>query len=187
MTLGCIEKVGSIGSFIAALACLACFPILAVVGASLGLGVLQPFEGVVFLVFRILVLLALVGNVLVYLNHKSLLPLSVGVASPLAIFFAIYIHWNPIVLYTGLTGLLASSVLNYMANRRCPSCKPEERNMIPRSIITCPHGGRQKEETMPTDACLYSYKCTQCGDVLKRKDGDCCVFCSYGSVPCPPI
>ncbi|MFZ0027756.1 MAG: GDCCVxC domain-containing (seleno)protein, partial [Pseudolabrys sp.] len=19
------------------------------------------------------------------------------------------------------------------------------------------------------------------------KDGDCCVFCSYGSVPCPPI
>jgi hypothetical protein len=23
--------------------------------------------------------------------------------------------------------------------------------------------------------------------VLKPKQGDCCVFCSYGSVPCPPI
>jgi hypothetical protein len=22
---------------------------------------------------------------------------------------------------------------------------------------------------------------------LKPEPGDCCVFCSYGSVPCPPI
>ena len=26
-----------------------------------------------------------------------------------------------------------------------------------------------------------------CGARLKPKPGDCCVFCSYGSVPCPPI
>jgi hypothetical protein len=26
-----------------------------------------------------------------------------------------------------------------------------------------------------------------CGTRLKPKPGDCCVFCSYGSVPCPPI
>jgi 2-polyprenyl-3-methyl-5-hydroxy-6-metoxy-1,4-benzoquinol methylase len=26
-----------------------------------------------------------------------------------------------------------------------------------------------------------------CGSRLKPKAGDCCVFCSYGSVPCPPI
>jgi hypothetical protein len=23
--------------------------------------------------------------------------------------------------------------------------------------------------------------------MLRPKPGDCCVFCSYGSVPCPPI
>ncbi|HEY7997903.1 MAG TPA: GDCCVxC domain-containing (seleno)protein, partial [Pseudolabrys sp.] len=26
-----------------------------------------------------------------------------------------------------------------------------------------------------------------CGERLKPKPGDCCVFCSYGSVPCPPM
>ena len=27
----------------------------------------------------------------------------------------------------------------------------------------------------------------RCGAPLKPKAGDCCVFCSYGSVPCPPL
>jgi hypothetical protein len=40
---------------------------------------------------------------------------------------------------------------------------------------------------MPTDACWYFYDCTGCGALLKPKPGDCCVFCSYGSVACPPI
>ena len=26
-----------------------------------------------------------------------------------------------------------------------------------------------------------------CGTLLRPKSGDCCVFCSYGTVPCPPI
>jgi hypothetical protein len=40
---------------------------------------------------------------------------------------------------------------------------------------------------MPTDACRFFYDCKGCGERLKPKAGDCCVFCSYGSVPCPPI
>ncbi|MFX6907659.1 GDCCVxC domain-containing (seleno)protein, partial [Acinetobacter baumannii] len=44
-----------------------------------------------------------------------------------------------------------------------------------------------KEEIMPTDACQYFYKCTNCETVLKPKQGECCVFCSYGTVACPPI
>jgi hypothetical protein len=40
---------------------------------------------------------------------------------------------------------------------------------------------------MPEDACLYFYECEGCGARLTPKAGDCCVFCSYGSVPCPPI
>ena len=55
------------------------------------------------------------------------------------------------------------------------------------STLTCPDCGTQAVETMPTDACLYFYTCTGCGNRLKPKHGDCCVFCSYGSVPCPPI
>ena len=55
------------------------------------------------------------------------------------------------------------------------------------STLTCPHCGHQAVETMPTDACWFFYDCAGCGELLKPKPGDCCVFCSYGTVPCPPI
>ena len=55
------------------------------------------------------------------------------------------------------------------------------------STITCPHCGHAETETMPTDACLFFYECKSCGTLIKPKQGDCCVFCSYGSVKCPPI
>ncbi len=45
----------------------------------------------------------------------------------------------------------------------------------------------QAVETMPTDACQFFYDCKGCDERLKPLAGDCCVFCSYGSVPCPPI
>jgi hypothetical protein len=59
--------------------------------------------------------------------------------------------------------------------------------MIEISIITCPKCGHQATEQMPTDACQFFYDCKGCGQRLKPKPGDCCVFCSYGSVPCPPL
>ncbi|HEX3398627.1 MAG TPA: GDCCVxC domain-containing (seleno)protein [Steroidobacteraceae bacterium] len=55
------------------------------------------------------------------------------------------------------------------------------------SELTCPHCRTLHTETMPTDACIYFFECRRCGAMLKPKSGDCCVFCSYGSVPCPPI
>ncbi|WP_449469985.1 GDCCVxC domain-containing (seleno)protein [Sphingobium chungangianum] len=56
-----------------------------------------------------------------------------------------------------------------------------------RSTLTCPHCSHQSTETMPTNACQFFYDCTACSALLKPKPGDCCVFCSYGTVPCPPI
>ncbi len=55
------------------------------------------------------------------------------------------------------------------------------------SVITCPDCGHSRDEAMPTDACQFFYDCKGCGTVLKPLSGDCCVFCSYGTVPCPPI
>jgi hypothetical protein len=55
------------------------------------------------------------------------------------------------------------------------------------STLTCPSCGHRRVETMPTDACQYFYDCPGCGTLLKPHKGDCCVFCSYGSVPCPPV
>ena len=55
------------------------------------------------------------------------------------------------------------------------------------SEITCPQCGAHHVEVMPADARIYYYECTACGAMLKPKAGDCCVFCSYGSAPCPPV
>lgn len=59
--------------------------------------------------------------------------------------------------------------------------------IVMQSVITCPSCNYKKEETMPSDACMFFYKCENCGTTLRPKTGDCCVFCSYGSVPCPPV
>ena len=59
--------------------------------------------------------------------------------------------------------------------------------VILQSTLTCPHCDAAKVETMPTNACQYFYECATCKTLLKPKQGDCCVFCSYGTVPCPPI
>ncbi len=55
------------------------------------------------------------------------------------------------------------------------------------TTITCPVCQGTETETMPSDACQWFYECKHCGELLKPKQGDCCVFCSYGSVPCPPM
>ena len=54
------------------------------------------------------------------------------------------------------------------------------------STLTCPVCGLATVESMPTDACLFFWNCPGCGARLKPLAGDCCVFCSYGSVKCPP-
>jgi hypothetical protein len=61
-----------------------------------------------------------------------------------------------------------------------------EQPLILESVIKCPHCGFEKKETMPTDACQFFYACENCKTVLKPIQGDCCVFCSYGTEKCPP-
>lgn len=56
-----------------------------------------------------------------------------------------------------------------------------------KSTITCPICGFQTEETMPQDSCQFFYECKSCKTLLKPKQGDCCVYCSYGSAKCPSI
>ncbi|HSW06948.1 GDCCVxC domain-containing (seleno)protein [Aquabacterium sp.] len=58
---------------------------------------------------------------------------------------------------------------------------------VDRSTIKCPACGHEKDETMPKDACQWFYECENCGLLLRPKAGDCCVFCSYGTVKCPPM
>ncbi|MEQ9265356.1 MAG: GDCCVxC domain-containing (seleno)protein [Balneolaceae bacterium] len=60
-------------------------------------------------------------------------------------------------------------------------------NYISASEITCPKCLHKKMEEMPIDACQFFYECENCKAILKPVGTDCCVYCSYGSVKCPPI
>ena len=64
---------------------------------------------------------------------------------------------------------------------------PLDSQIILESVLTCPHCGAMAVETMPTDACIYFHECASCHTLLRPNPGDCCVFCSYGSVKCPPV
>jgi hypothetical protein len=62
-----------------------------------------------------------------------------------------------------------------------------EQSLIEESEITCPFCGHQALEQMPLNACQYYYDCKGCRELLKANPGDCCVFCSFGTVKCPPV
>lgn len=55
------------------------------------------------------------------------------------------------------------------------------------SEITYPICIFQKTETTSLESCQFFYECPSCESVIRPKFGDCCVFCSFGSVTCPPI
>ncbi len=59
--------------------------------------------------------------------------------------------------------------------------------IIASSTLTCSECGHKSTDIMPTNAYQYYYDCKGCGAVLKPIRGDCCVYCSYGDIKCPPI
>jgi hypothetical protein len=58
--------------------------------------------------------------------------------------------------------------------------------VIMESTIVCPECGGRSTETMPINACRFFYRCPHCKAMLQPNPGDCCVFCSFGDVQCPP-
>jgi len=60
-----------------------------------------------------------------------------------------------------------------------------QKNIISESTITCPFCGYQKKEHMPVNSCVLDYICLNCKKIIHTKENDCCIFCSYGDVPCP--
>jgi len=55
------------------------------------------------------------------------------------------------------------------------------------SVIIWPECAASASEEMPMDACIFFYECKECRKLLRPVAGDCCVFCSFGSIKCPPV
>lgn len=185
-----LDKLATIGSLFAALvaATPCCLPLLATVGASFGLSSLMPYRNLSEWVFQGFTLLALIGIVVAFRQHRQILPLIVMLVAVVAIFVYYYVLRQPSLVYAGLAGLLTASLLNHLAAKQCMVCKTASaKAVILESMITCPYCGFAKKEAMPTDSCLYFYECSACHQLLRPNAEHCCVFCSFGSVPCPPI
>jgi hypothetical protein len=177
-----LEKLGSAGAVIAAAACPVCFPKLALLGALFGLGAFGVYEYQFFIAAQVLVAIAVAGHALSYLQHRNAWLPAGGLASGAAVFAGLYLVGSEWLTYAGLGGLVMASVPQ---SWKWITGRPRRPQL--ESVITCPRCGASRREVMPTDACQFMYDCSGCGAVLRPKPGDCCVFCSYGSVKCPPM
>jgi hypothetical protein len=175
-----LDWLGSVGALLAAVAAPCCFPLFAALGTATGLTALAPYEGIILDIFQGFALLALAGLAISFRKHRSPAPLLVGTAACASLAYYFYGRFSLPLLYSGLFGLITASVWNQLLIRAT-------RAPVLDSTITCPRCGKRTEQTMPTNACLYFFDCPACHTRLKPRAGDCCVFCSYGSVPCPPI
>lgn len=187
-----LDRIGTIGLFLAAMMTPCCFPLFAFVLSAFGLGSAELFGGWTEYVFEGLILISLIGFFVSYRKHKNIFPFLIGLISGGLIVYAYNFNFENEIIYAGMFGLLVATTWNYFINRRskiaCATCAVIDGKMVEQeSTITCPKCGHKKKEIMPTDACQFFYECENCKTVLKPKPGDCCVFCSYGSVKCPSI
>lgn len=179
-----LDKLGAAGAVLAAAAAPCCLPLLAAVGAAFGLGALQAWRGYMDYAIQGFVLLSVAGGAFAFRQHRRVWPLAIGLSSAALVFFAFYASYDVAFIYVGLAGLAGAALWNFIAKRQTRSCC---RRIELQSVVTCPHCDHQRRETMPTDACVHFYECQICHAMLRPKPGDCCVFCSFGSVKCPPI
>lgn len=188
MKIRFLDKLAAIAALLVASACPACFPLLAIIGSTLGLSFLRPYEGVMMYVFQVLILLAFIESIISFLKHRKRIPLLLNILGSLLIFFAFYVKFIPFFIYAGLSLLLAGAFRNFLEEKKCNQCKitSVSKGVILKSKIKCPFCGYIKEETMFSDSCQHFYECGNCKKILQPKDRDCCVFCSYGTVKCPP-
>lgn len=181
-----VEKIGLIGLLITAITSPCCFPLFGVILSAFGIGSFELFGESTMYIFLAFSALAFIGNIFSYLYHKKLLPILIALTSVIFVFYNYFSSYEGNEFTNiGMIGLMIAGIINYYETKIFNLMK--NKSVILQSTITCPHCGHKKEETMPTDACQYFYECENCKKQLKPKQGDCCVYCSYGSVPCPPI
>lgn len=187
-----IDKIATAGLFITAIFSPCCFPLYGFLLSALGLGSVELFGGFTWYIFIGLVILSLFGQYWSYRKHKNIIPLLIALVSSALILGSYYFFFSHPIIYSGMFGLLIATLVNHFAKRKaksCPNCVPTSNNkiLVFQSTVTCPNCGHSKKETMPHDACQFFYECESCKTVLKPKQGDCCVYCSYGDVKCPSI
>jgi len=120
------DKTGTLGSIVSAFGCAACFPAIASIGAALGLGFLQEYEGLfISRLMPLFAAIALIANALGWFSHRQWRRSALGMAGPTLVLGALGWlggeGWPTVLLYVGLGLMLAVSVwdLVWPTHRRC--------------------------------------------------------------------
>ncbi len=120
-----------------------------------------------------IVLLIIFG--LLYLIYHSVLEAAhVLMAVPFALTGGVYLVWLldynfSVAVWVGFIALFGTAVQTGVV-----------------MVIYLNEAVEKKREELPTDSCMFFYECESCQSLLKPLAGDCCVFCSFGTVKCPP-
>lgn len=120
------DKTGSLGAVVSAMGCAMCFPVIANIGAALGMGFLGQWEWVfIDTLFPIFASLALIMNILGWFSHHQWHRSALGSIGPILVLLSLYpwfqYGWSAYATYTGLGLMVAVSIWDMVspASRRC--------------------------------------------------------------------
>ncbi|PHS24629.1 MAG: mercury transporter MerC [Robiginitomaculum sp.] len=117
------ESSGALGSVVSAMGCAMCFPAIASIGAALGLGFLDQWEGL-FLktLLPLFTSLAIFANVLGWFAHHQLWRVLMGIVGPILVLLALYPLFSysgrNSIFYTGLALMVGFAVWDIFFRRR---------------------------------------------------------------------
>ncbi|HDV9492094.1 TPA: organomercurial transporter MerC, partial [Enterobacter hormaechei subsp. steigerwaltii] len=108
------DKAGALGSVVSAIGCAACFPATASLGAAIGLGFLQEYEGLfISKLLPLFAVVALLANALGWLSHRQWHRSLLGMVGPAIVLAAMLLFfgnwWTANLLYVGLALMVGVS------------------------------------------------------------------------------
>jgi mercuric ion transport protein len=90
-----VEKIGTIGVWVAALSCPACFPALISLVSVMGLSFLSAFESIAInYLLPFFALVVLIANLYSWFNHQNHLRGLLNISSPILILLVLYVFWE---------------------------------------------------------------------------------------------
>ena len=120
------DKAGALGTIVSAMGCAMCFPALASLGAAVGLGFLQQYEGLFISgLLPLFAVLALLANALGWVRHRQWHRSVLGMIGPaIVIAGAVWLlgtAWMRPLVYTVIALMMGVSIWDLVspANRRC--------------------------------------------------------------------
>jgi mercuric ion transport protein len=119
------DKAGLLGSIVSAMGCASCFPAIASLGAAIGLGFLQQWEGLfITVLIPLFAALAFLANALGWLRHRQWHRSLLGMIGPLLVLAAVYLTYGrtgELLLYAGLAFMVGVSIWDLVspAHRVC--------------------------------------------------------------------